>query len=197
MLFIIDLLTIWDLWSKLWIYPKVSVLTTIIIMMTSMVMGNQEALEHTRMILSRPSNDSSIVSDMDKMVKQNYELTQIMHCTFEEHQLLWESHNLLAAIHKISNEPLYILHQNARKLCKEKYAAGLALGLSLSSSRSRASSLKSTPSPKEHVKKHVNPIHHDDDVVVPTILIMIIMIGSVGQNEGWKCFKTLSYYPVT
>ena len=86
MLFIIDLLTIWDLW----IYPKVSFLTTItgIIMMTSMVMGNQDALEHTRMILSKHSNDSSTVSDMDKTVKQNYELTQIMHCTFEEHQLL-------------------------------------------------------------------------------------------------------------
>ena len=154
MLFIIAMLTI----SELWIYPlpKVSVLnalTTIIIMMASMMISGQEASELMRMIVSKHGT----VNDMDKMVKQNYELTQIIHRTSEQHQLLCEIRNSLAAIRKIMNESLYILQKIQERHARKKYAAGSASGSSSSSSRSGSSSLKSTPSPQTHAEK--NTIH--------------------------------------
>ena len=170
MLFIIAMLTIWDLW--VYPLPKVSVmiaLITIIIMMVSMMIGGQEVSELMRMIVSKHST----VHDMDKVVKQNYELTQIIHRTSEEHKLLCEIRNSLAAIRKISNESLYILRKTQERDARKKYAAESASGFS--SPLSSSSSLKSPQTHAEitmmfHIPSCNTEEEYDDDEVTTTTM---------------------------
>ena len=190
MLFIIAMLTIWDLW--VYPLPKVSVmiaLITIIIIMASMMIGAQEVSELMKMIVSKHST----VHDMDKVVKQNYELTQIIHRTSEEHKLLCEIRNSLAAIRKISNESLYILRKTQDRDARKKYSAGSASGSSSlsSSSRSGSSSLKSTPSPQTHAEKSIFHIPSCNEVGKHADVVESKAIVTTSSTS--KCFADKSH----
>ena len=68
---------------------------------------------HTNAFRQCSSSNSTITQEemMEKVVKQNYELSQTIYRMSEEHQLLCELRTAITATRKTSNESLYILRE--------------------------------------------------------------------------------------
>ena len=71
----------------------------------------------TTLILWMPSRMGKSTTTgywMHKVIQENYELSQMILCLSEEHQLLCEIRHSMAAVRKNSNESLYLLRQVQR-----------------------------------------------------------------------------------
>ena len=80
---------------------------------------------------------------MDKLARQNFELTQVLLRVSDKHQLLCEIRNSLAAIRRNSNELLYLLRKTQERDVREKYAALAVWGMKIKNFTTLGSNLAS------------------------------------------------------